>query len=82
MLDDVLRIGAIASFLACHTTAAQGLFELCKSNASAVKDVLIDYLPANSSIEKLDYVRAGDTYGDGALDLMYPVQPVSAIVFP
>ncbi|KAK6076836.1 major facilitator superfamily transporter [Seiridium cupressi] len=51
------------------------MHELCKTNTSAVEDTLTNYLPSNASIERLSYVEAGSTYGDGALDLMYPVQP-------
>lgn len=75
MLSRAFRALTATLLLGSRITRAQGLFELCRTNASAVEGALIDYLPANSSIEKLDYVKAGDTYGDGFRDLMYPIQP-------
>lgn len=75
MLKSLSRAAPITLLLGSRVTAAQGLFQLCKTNSSAVEDILTDYLPVNASIERLSYVEQGSTYGDGDLDLMYPVQP-------
>ncbi|KAI0005835.1 Tannase/feruloyl esterase [Xylariaceae sp. FL0662B] len=34
-------------------------------------------LPQNAKVERVDAVAAGSTYGEGDLDLSYPVQPVN-----
>ncbi|KAI1336261.1 Tannase/feruloyl esterase [Xylariaceae sp. FL0016] len=34
-------------------------------------------LPANAKVERVDSVDAGSTYGEGPLDLLYPVQPTN-----
>ncbi|KAI1074542.1 Tannase/feruloyl esterase [Whalleya microplaca] len=34
-------------------------------------------LPSNAKIEKVEAVSAGSTYGDGPLDLNYPIQPTN-----
>ncbi|KAF7531751.1 hypothetical protein G7054_g8583 [Neopestalotiopsis clavispora] len=56
-------------------STSTGLVDLCKNNVDAVKLALAGTLPANASIEKLSYVKQGDTYGEGWHDLMYPIQP-------
>ncbi|KAH9897390.1 putative ferulic acid Esterase/Feruloyl esterase [Xylariomycetidae sp. FL2044] len=35
------------------------------------------FLTSNASVERVESVSAGSTYGDGARDLMYPIQPTN-----
>ncbi|KAK8082594.1 feruloyl esterase B [Apiospora saccharicola] len=37
----------------------------------------MDVLPPNTSIEKVDFVESGNTYGEGLRDLNYPIQPTN-----
>ncbi|KAI0136214.1 tannase and feruloyl esterase-domain-containing protein [Xylariales sp. AK1849] len=76
MLNNLVRWWGMAVVLGARLGTAQTLAD-CRSNASSVTAVLAGILPANASIERVDYVESGSTYGEAGLDLNYPTQPTN-----
>jgi feruloyl esterase len=60
---------AVGAQLGGAVRSAFNATQLCQASTFS------QYLPANVSVEKVVLVPAGGTYGEGALDLMYPIQP-------
>ncbi|KAI0408911.1 putative ferulic acid Esterase/Feruloyl esterase [Xylaria palmicola] len=56
-------------------SAAQDYRRQSLANCDAL--ALAAVLPANAKIERIEALEAGSTYGDGAADLAYPVQPTN-----
>lgn len=60
---------AVGAQLANAVITVVNVTEACQASTFS------QYLGANVTVEKVQVVPAGATYGEGALDLMYPIQP-------
>ncbi|KAH8645435.1 Tannase/feruloyl esterase [Xylariales sp. PMI_506] len=81
MVNQFVRLVAIATLtLGTQVQAAASQWpnlDACQSNSSAVKSVIESVLPSNASVERVEWVDQGGTYGEGVLDLNYPIQPTN-----
>ncbi|KAK8125991.1 feruloyl esterase B [Apiospora kogelbergensis] len=62
---------ALVPIIVTAITKRRGVPPACNDHS------FVDALPANASIERVDFVESGNTYGEGPRNLMYPIQPTN-----